>query len=126
MRRLGIGMVALLLAFMVCGCSTWERNTFNTLASAQAVINTAKSDYNSGAIPKTKCAADIINEATAADSLAVNAMVVYEQEKAAGGSLSAQQTIVEGELASLGPVIAEIGSLKAVPCTTPPSLTGGK
>lgn len=117
MKRIAFGCVALLLAFMVCGCSTWERNTFNTLASAQAVINTAKTDYQSGAIPQTQCAADVINKATAADTLAVNAMVVYEQEKAAGGSLSAQQAIVEGELGSLAPIISSVAVLKSAPCT---------
>lgn len=115
MRRFGVGVVALVLVLMVCGCNTWERDTFNTLAVAQGVINQAKADYRDSQIPVNKCSYTLITEATAADTLAVNAMAVYEQEKTAGGDLSAQQAIVTNELTSLGPLVSDIGLLKSNP-----------
>lgn len=117
MRRVPLILLICLCVLAVVGCNTWERNTFNTLASAQAVINTAKADYRAGTIPQTQCAADILNKATAADTVAVNAMVVYEQEKASGGNLQAQQAVVDSALTQIAPLITAVTTLKAAACT---------
>jgi len=111
MKRLSLSISSALLCVLALGCNSFERTTYQTLAAAQSVVNVAQQDYKAGKLPQNKCVYALINSATAADALAVNAMVVYEQEKASGGSLAAQQDIVAGELADLGPIIVQVQSL---------------
>ena len=118
MKRFGVGVTALVLALMVFGCNTWERTTFKTLSASKAVIDQAKADYRSGAIPVTKCSYALINQATAADSLVVTGFQTYEQEKqsrAAATVLADQQAVVEGLLTQLAPLVADIAMLKSNP-----------
>jgi len=109
---------------LMCGCSSFERTTFQTLAAAQTTLNNAQSAYEAGCpaaagsttgcIPHDTAAFTIITKAKAADSLAVQAMVVYEQEKATGSTgsaLQAQEAIVVADLAELPALIAEVQTL---------------
>jgi hypothetical protein len=104
----------------VVGCSTWERDTFNTLAASKAIVDTAQADYQAKTIPQSTCAYTAINDAKAAQTAAVNAMVVYEQLKATKGNVAAQEATVTADLGLLAPLVVEIQSLVAnptAPCT---------
>lgn len=123
MRRL---LAALLfvpfVAIAVTGCNDWERNTFDSLASSQAVLNAAQADYESGTIPKTGCSYSLINNGKAAQTVAVNAMVDYEQLKANKGNTAAQEAQVTADLAALVPLVAQVQSL----VSNPAAACGGK
>ena len=62
-------------------------------------------------LPHNTLAYNAITKAKDADTLAVNAMVVYEEEKAAGTDLTQQQQIVTTELAALPALIADVQAL---------------
>jgi hypothetical protein len=113
--------IFLALPLLLCGCSTFERDTFNSLAASKAVIDQAQADYTSGTIKQTSCTYTVINDAKAAQTLAVNGMVIYETEKAAGTSLSAQQSAVTVDLAAIIPLVAEVKTLYSNPaaCVAP-------
>lgn len=113
-----ISSALLLLCALCLGCNSWESTTFKTLSASKVVIDQAHKDYEAGVIPHNGCAYALINQARAADSLAVNAFQVYEQEKqssAAQTVLADQQTVVAGELAQLAPLISDIALLKSNP-----------
>lgn len=118
-----------LLPLCAFSCSSWERQTFNTLATSKAVVDTAAADYeNNGpkkdaskpSIPQTRCAYSIINDGRAAQTAAVNAMVVYEQLKAQKGNTSAQEATVTADLVALAPLIADIQALVSNPASKCP------
>jgi hypothetical protein len=113
-------LAAVLLTLAVAGCNTWERNTFNTLAASKAVVDTAQADYEAKTIPQSTCAYTAINDAKAAQTVAVNAMVVYEQLKSSKGNLTAQEAIVTTDLVALAPLVVQIQTMVAnptAPCT---------
>lgn len=113
-----------LVLLVLAGCSDWERTTFQTLSASQAVINQAQTDYEARTIPHTTATFNVINEAKAVQTTAVQSMVTYENVKAAKGTataLSAQQQIVATALTQLPPLIA---SIKALYSTTK-TVTGG-
>jgi hypothetical protein len=115
MRR-SILLASLSLALMVmAGCSNWERSTYQSLAASQATINQVQADYETGtAIAHNASAYKAINSAKAAQTLAVNTFVAYEEVKAAGGttaSLTALETDVTVALAKLPTVIADVKAL---------------
>ena len=112
------------------GCSTWERTTFQALAVAKADIDAAHAAYEVSAtlpggscatvavgtacIPHTAGAHDAITKAVQADTLTVQLMVQYEQDKALNSgqpALTAAQADVTNALASLTTITAEIKAL---------------
>lgn len=97
------------------GCTNFERESFQTLSASQAVINTAQTDYEARTIPKTTCAYTIINDAKAAQTAAVDAMVAYEGVKAAKGDLNAAQAVVVTDLEVLPADIAAVKTLYSNP-----------
>jgi hypothetical protein len=115
-------LATILLTIAVAGCNSWERNTFNTLAATKAVLDTAQNDYENKTIPQTQCAYALINDAKAADTYAVNAMIAYEQLKAQKGNLQAQEAAVISDLAALAPMIVQVQSL----ISNPAGACGGK
>lgn len=113
--------IVLSLLIVAClGCNTWERNTFNTLASSKAVLDTAQADYENHTIPPTKCAYTLINNGKAAQTIAVDAMVAYEQAKTTKGNLPAQEATVVGDLAALAPLVVQVQSLIGNPAAACP------
>lgn len=115
-----------LLALCLTGCTNWERATFQTLSTSQAVINQAQTDYEISAatgtcpaaatacLPHTKAVYDTINTAKAAQVTDVNLMVTYEEAKAAGGTaanLASIQTDVTVALNNLTTIIANVKAL---------------
>lgn len=119
-----LGFITAALATSLTGCTSFERTTFNTLSASQAVINTAQTDYEAKTIPQSACAYAVINDAKAAQTTAVDAMLVYEQQKAAGTSLTAQTATVAADLVVLPVIIADVKNLYvnpaacAIPATT--------
>lgn len=114
MKRIVMLTLAALTMCAVVGCTNWERTTYQTLAASQATINQAQTDYQSGTIKQTTAAYTAINTAKAAQTTAVNAFVMYEEAKAAGGttaSLTALQTDVGVALANLPTIIADVKAL---------------
>ena len=113
MKRIAIAAVLALVVLV--GCSSWERTTFQSLATSQALINKAQTDYEVGTvIPHSAVAYKAINEAKAAQVAAVNLMVTYEEIKAAGGtqaSLTAAQNDVTIALANFPTIKANINAL---------------
>ena len=104
------------LAFACVGCSDFERNTFNTLASSKAVIDKSQVDYEARTIPHNQCAYSLINNAKAAQTVAVNAFLDYESIKAAGKDLTAQTAAVTADLLNLAPLVTQIKSLATISC----------
>jgi hypothetical protein len=108
-------LASLTLALLaVVGCTDWERTAFQTLAASKATIDQAQVDYEAGTIPKTAVSYKAINSAKDAQTLAVNAMVTYENLKAAGISgdkLTMAQNQVVVDLASIPSLIIDIKAL---------------
>ncbi len=108
-------LFAAVLALFIVGCTDWERTTFQTLAATQATLNQAQIDYETGiAIPHSQIAYTVITKAKATDTLAVNAMVTYEQLKAnkAAPSVQAQaQADVSTAIAQLPTLITDVKAL---------------
>lgn len=103
------------------GCTNFERDAFNTLATSKSVIDSAQDAYTARTIPQTACTYAVINDAKAAQTVAVNSMIVYEQEKAAGKDLSAQTAAITVDLEEIVPLVAEIKMLYSNPsaCVAP-------
>ena len=120
-----IALVALaLMSVGLTGCTDWERTTFQTLSASKTVIDQAHADYEARKIPKTAAAYTIINEAIAAQTLAVQSMETYEEIKATKGTasaLQAQQAIVDTVLVKLPALISAVKGLypKAPPAAVP-------
>lgn len=117
----GMVLVALFAGTLLSGCSNFERDTFNTLATSKSVIDTAQDAYVAKTIPQNACTFAVINDAKAAQTVAVNSMLVYETEKAAGKDLSAQTSAITEDLAQILPLVAQIKTLYTNPsaCVAP-------
>ena len=115
MKRIAVALLAV-AAIGLAGCTSWERTTFQSLSTSQAVINQAQDDYEVGTvIPHNTAAYNAINTAKKAQTTAVNLMVTYEEIKATGGtkaSLDAAQADVDIALANLPTIIANIKALR--------------
>jgi hypothetical protein len=122
-KGLSLLIAGLAIGAATIGCNTWERNTFNTLAATKAVIDTARADYTAGKIPNNACTYAVLNDATAADKAAVDAMIVYEELKAKNGNLNDQIATVTDNLAGLAPLVAQLQALYTNPaaCSKPAS-----
>lgn len=100
------------------GCSSFERDAFNTLSASKAVLDTAQKDYQARIIPKTQCAYSLINNGKAAQAVAVTGLQDYHNVAAAKGNVSAAQATVIGELASLAPIVIQVQTLISNPATS--------
>jgi hypothetical protein len=112
MRKLAL--LAVFLALPLCGCTSWEQTTFDTLVASDAVIDQAQADYESGKIPKTAAAYKAITDAKAAQVAAVNAFQGYETIKAAkapSSTLNSQIATVNAALAAIPPLITAVQAL---------------
>lgn len=105
----------LALPLLLAGCSSFERDAFNSLSASKAVIDLAQADYTTGKIKETKCTYALINDAKAAQTTAVDGMLAYETVKAAKGDLAAQSAAVTVDIAAIVPLVAEIKVLYVNP-----------
>lgn len=112
-------VISILLCSAVVGCSTWERNVFQTLSASKSVIDQAQSDYETGKLPHSKAAYDAINAAKASQTVAVNQMVAYEALKAQGGTATALGIAQSQVAAALSDLPSLIAAVKALATTTP-------
>lgn len=109
---------ALTLCLCLAGCTSFERSTFQTLSASKAVLDQAQTDYEAGTpIPHNQCAYALINDGKAAQTVAVDAMLVYEGEKAAGKDLTSQTTVITADLLSLAPIVVKVQSLIVNPAS---------
>ena len=79
LTRIALICTAMFLMAMVVGCpsSGFDRTTFDALATSNAVISQAQTDYESGALPHTTCVYNAINKAKAAQGVAETAFLAY-------------------------------------------------
>lgn len=108
-------LVLAVLALCVTGCTDFERASFQTLSASKAVIDQAQADYESKALPHTSCSYSIINDAKAIQVTAVNALELYEVDKAAKTDLTAQTAVVTTALIQLPAVIVQVKALYTNP-----------
>jgi hypothetical protein len=127
MRFKALLIIPLLL--FLSACSNWEQQTYKTLASAKATIDCATAGYNhndaqitqyctgvtvsSTYLPQTMQIDSILVKAGQAKDVAVNAMIAYEEAKAAKNStdLTTMQTNVNAAVVALSADIVEITQL---------------
>lgn len=109
-------LVLAALALACVGCNDFERTTFNTLSASKAVIDQSQADYEAKTIPHTQCAYAVINNAKAAQTVAVNAFFDYENIKAAAGDLNAATLAVTQDLANLAPLVIQVKTLTSATC----------
>lgn len=113
-RNITLALALLLTAgAFTCTVGTFERTTYNSLAVSKAAIDSASQQYNSGAIPRTKAAYDLLQKAQTAQNAAVDAFKTYLYIKAGGTTtdLTTAQTNVTAATASLAAAVADIQSL---------------
>lgn len=116
-----------LIAVLLAGCADWERQTFQTLTAAKAVIDQASNDYNAGVIPKTAQNYLLLTKAQQAKDFAVTAFKSYwdvksavEQELKSGSitgsgaqaKLAAARAGVTAALRDLAPLLGEVRALR--------------
>jgi len=121
MKRIAILTIVMLGACCAVGCSSFERSTFQTLSSSQAVINQAQVDYEAGCpaangacLPHSAAVYKAVNTAKAAQTVAVHAFMGYEAIKAnntAGSALAIAQADVVTALTNIAPDIAAVKGL---------------
>lgn len=116
-NRIAAALVIAGAALTFTGCDNFERTTFNVLSSSKAVIDDSQAKYEARTIPHNECVYSLINNAKAAQTVAVNAMVTYEQVKAAGKDLSAQTAVVVADLASLAPLVVQVKTFVSNPAS---------
>lgn len=111
-----------IIMLSVTGCTSFERDAFNTLSSSKAVLDTAQADYEARTIPKTACAYSLINNGKAAQAVAVTALQDYHNIAAAKGNVGAAQATVVADLAALAPLVVQVQAL----ISNPAAACGGK
>lgn len=110
-------LVLMPLLFVVSGCSTWDRTTFQTLTADKALLGKAQSDYEARRIPKTACVQSLINDGKDAQTAGVESFKTYLVLKLAGADVTQQIDNISGEVADVALIISKIQSLATVPCT---------
>lgn len=119
-------MLLMATLVLVAGCNSFERTAFQTLSTTKTALDGAQAAYEAGCpapagstagcIPHSAEAFAAINKAKAADSLAVQAMVNYEEIKVVKGTtasdLDAAEAAVVADLAELPALIADINTLR--------------
>lgn len=103
------------IVVLAVGCNNFERTSFQSLSASKAVIDQAQADYESGALPHSTCIYTLVNDAKAAQTLGVNAMLAYESVKAANGDVTATEAAVVSDLASIATDVAAVKILYTNP-----------
>lgn len=108
-------LLATLAMLTATGCNGFERSVFQTLSASRDVIDQAQVDYEARTLPHNQCAYALINNAKAVQTTAVNAMVVYEEQKATKKDLTSQTALVASTIAGLPPLVLQIKTLYTNP-----------
>ena len=130
MRRITVLCAIGLLALAV-GCQNWERTAFQALSASKATLDSAQAAYEVSAnkpcpapsamtpacIPHSQVAYKTITDAKVLDKAAVDAMITYEELKAANAqpdALTKAEADVEVALAALSTITGDVKGLYAV------------
>lgn len=90
-------------------CDSFERQSFQTLSASHAVIEQARADYISEAIPRTRDTKAAIEEASAVQNLASEALLNYEiAVKAKSPDIASKRAVVVELLSRLPALVARI------------------
>ncbi len=89
--RIAVYLAVVMAVVSLIGCSSWERQTFQTLAASKAVVDQAVQDYNAGSIEQSQVNHDAIDKARHAHDAAVDAFHVYIVAKEALAAAQKQQ-----------------------------------
>jgi hypothetical protein len=108
MKKITAALALTLIAFCTVACNSFERTTYQTLATSKAVIDQAQTDYEARTIPHTQPVYAAINKAKQGQTTAVDAFLTYEQVKQAKGDVNAQQQVVVVALSRLPVLISDI------------------
>ena len=132
MKRITVLAAAMLTLAFAVGCQNWERTTFQALSASKTTLDSAQAAYEVSAhtgtcptptatapacIPHTAAAYKTITDAKVLQKGAVDAMVVYEELKAANAApdaLTKAEADVEVALAALSTITGDVKSLYAV------------
>ena len=132
MKRTTLFAAAMLTLAFAVGCQNWERTTFQALSASKTTLDSAQAAYEVSAstgicptpsaitpacIPHTAAAYKTITDAKVLQKGAVDAMVVYEELKAANAApdaLAKAEADVEVALAALSTITGDVKSLYAV------------
>ncbi len=113
MKRIALFGV-IVISILCAACSSWERQTYQTLAAARAVINQAVRGYQSGAIPRTPAAYGVIHRARLADEAAVQAFETYAELRLGSqnsNQIAAAQAMVKTLMRQLPAIMAPLDLL---------------
>ena len=117
MKRIAFLTATSFVVFMALGCpaTSFDRTTFDALATSNAVISQAQTDYESGALPHTTCVYNAINKAKDAQGVAETAFLAYYKVEEAHGDVTATEAAVVSDVAAIGPLVASIKVLYTTP-----------
>lgn len=130
----GLALALFALSTAVVGCDNWERQTYKALSASKSALDGAQAAYEVSkgtpdgscpaqtpaiaCIPHTQAAFKTITDAKSAQKLAVDAMITYEEMKAATGiqpdALSKAQADVAIALGQLSTIINDVKTLYAL------------
>ena len=108
-------VLLLALALVFAACTSWEQQTYQTLAATKAVIDQAAVDYNAGVLPQTRTVHDLIEKARLAQKTAVDAFSAYAVVKVAKepqATIEEKQQAVLNAVAAVSQVIVDIKAIK--------------
>ena len=113
MRKAKLAAIPILVLLMAA-CTSWEKQTYQTLAASKASIDTAADQYNAGTLPQTQQVHDLITKARQAQTMAVDAFKQYLFLKTASvpqQQLTDQQAAVTAAVGQVATLIADIKTL---------------
>ena len=117
MKRLGIIMATALVSVGLAGCpkTSFDRATFDTLATTNGTLKAAQADYESGVLPKTACVYNLITKAKVAQGVAEQDFMAYYRVEEAKGDTAALSNTVLIDLQMIAPQVAAIKSIYTDP-----------
>ena len=116
MKRLFSFAIITFVVLLSSGCNTFERNTYNTLATSKAVIDTAAQQYNKGEIPQTTCVRTLIADARKAQQLGADDLLAYHNILAAKGDVTGEVSAITSDISTL---VANVTSIKSISASKP-------
>lgn len=99
------------------GCPNFDRDTFNTLAVSNSVLETAQVDYETGKLPHNTCVYTLINKGKTAQGVAESAFLDYYNTEKAKGDTTQLQSAVVTDLSAIAPIVASIKSIYSNPAS---------
>lgn len=114
LRHLTLLILVMTLALLATGCSSWERQTYQSLAASKAVIDRVAADYATGAIPQTVENRQAIERARLVQTAAVEAFRAYAEAKVAGQGSAGLDKLRLETISALQQIPAVLAPLQAI------------